>query len=917
MRLFARSGLAVLWWGIAANLAFADSEGANNRFQFRLPHAAAYRIDESQTRSRSASAKVEWLKAWPEGAATNFVELGDRVVLQLNSAGDLERLTTGHALQLSRTVASNVFILQAPDAVTAAREAHRLAALAEVLASYPVLRKQAELHGPYAPQPTETFFSQENGGWLINSWEWWLENRNSDGSRAGVDLNVRAAWPYTLGQGATIAVADVGVDFTHPALAGHHCGPDYNFFLQSTNGANISCAGWGAHGTEVAGLAVASVPNALRVVTNLVLGSPCVVTNARMLGVAPGACLASWVIFTNNNVLVDDERLMEMYQYQSNLVSVQIHSWGHPGQGQNPPTLLEQIGISNAITYGRSGRGVVIVRSVGNDRYRASFYNADDDGYPSDPRVIAVAAVRKDGRVCSYSKPGACVLLGAPSSDEDAGFNTLLTTDLVGTCGVNQINYFCPFADLNNYGWGAYGFSGTSAAVPQIAGVAALMLSANPNLTYRDVQQILILSSRHFDFADPDLVTNGAGFPVSHNLGFGVPDAGLAVNLARSWINRPPLTQVTLTATNPAAIPDDGLRLLITGSGVPANLVSVHTLPGVGPHADTPTAEVPLVDFGYGTNCLPGSLTNKAALIQRQGASDSYAPQINLAAQCGAAFVVFYNSTNPVTVPPLADTAFVPIVAVFVGHTDGEALKSLIQTNSSALAQIHLNSTNYVFTVTNTLICEHVGLYVTTDHPLRGDVRITLVSPAGTRSVLQARNNDTDPGPTSWTYYSTHHFFESSAGNWTASFSDEGAGFTGAVREVGLTIYGVPIRDRDRDGLDDFWEITYFDCLLAQGAEDDPDRDGYSNAWEQIMGTDPTVPNNLPFTLDLSRWNRSLARLSWPGSPWFTYEVWGGTNVNALSLITTVPGRFPETEWFAPYNTLSRQFFRVRAIPVP
>src|SRR5947208_10528106 len=105
------------------------------------------------------------------------------------------------------------------------------------------------------------------------------------------------------------------------------------------------------------------------------------------------------------------------------------------------------------------------------------------------------------------------------------------------------------------------------------------MLSANPNLTYRDVQQILLLCSRHFDLADPDLVTNGAGFQVSHNDGFGVPDAGVAVNLARSWSNRPPQTKVTVVATNTAQIPDDGLRLLITGTGVSGDLASIQTLP--------------------------------------------------------------------------------------------------------------------------------------------------------------------------------------------------------------------------------------------------------------------------------------------------------------------------------------------------
>jgi subtilisin-like proprotein convertase family protein len=641
-----------------------------------------------------------------------------------------------------------------------------------------------------------------------------------------------------------------------------------------------------------------------------------------MVGVAPGASLASWVIFDTNSVSATDEQLMDMYSYASNIVSVQNHSWGHGGLTLNGVSVLEQAGIASAINQGRSGRGVVMVRSAGNDR--PSGANADDNGYPSDPRVIAVAAVRMDGRVASYSNPGACVLVGAPSGDSPAGFYGLLTTDLLGTDGVNWLNYYPPYQDMNGYVWFSLGFSGTSAAAPQIAGVAALILSANPDLTYRDVQQILILSSRHFDFADPDLTTNGAGFLVSHNVGFGVPDAGVAVSLAQNWINRPSPTNVTMTITNPAAIPDDGLRVLITGSDVPANLMSIHTLPSTGPHADTPTAALPLVDFGFGTNTGGINLTNSAALIQRDDAT-TFATKINAAAQVGAAFAIVYNYVTNESgsgapggdqLMPMGVTDFVPIPAVFIGNSDGEALKALFQTNATALAQIHLDTTNYVFSVTNALLCEHVGLRVMTDHPLRGDVRITLVSPAGTRSVLQRYNADESPGPVDWTYYSTHHFFESSAGNWTACFSDEGAGNTGTVYSVSLSLDGVRIHDRDKDGLDDYWEITYADSLSELSPKDDPDHDGYSNMREQLMDTDPTVAEE-PLLLDLSRWNQSLGRLSWPGSPYFSYEVWGGTDVNSLSLLATLPGHFPVMEWFAPYGSQPSQFFRVRAVANP
>ena len=131
---------------------------------------------------------------------------------------------------------------------------------------------------------------------------------------------------------------------------------------------------------------------------------------------------------------------------------------------------------------------------------------------------------------------------------------------------------------------------------------------------------------------------------------------------------------------------------------------------------------------------------------------------------------------------------------------------------------------------------------------------------------------------------------------------------------MSLIIQGTPITDTDHDGLDDGWEMAHFKNLL-QGPTDDPDRDGSSNMREQITGTDPTAMD-VAFKLDLSGWNPARTRLSWPGSPHFNYEIWGGTNVSALSLIATVAGHFPVTEWFPPYGDV-KQFFRVRAVAVP
>src|SRR5436309_1428730 len=108
-------------------------------FHFRFPHPAAYRLEESVASRHSPAARVEWLKGWPQNGSTNFVEFGSRVVLQLRSTNSLPRLLVGSPLPLSRVVAGNVFILQAPDAPAAAREAARLATQPEVMASYPVV----------------------------------------------------------------------------------------------------------------------------------------------------------------------------------------------------------------------------------------------------------------------------------------------------------------------------------------------------------------------------------------------------------------------------------------------------------------------------------------------------------------------------------------------------------------------------------------------------------------------------------------------------------------------------------------------------------------------------------------------------------------------------------------------------------
>jgi subtilisin family serine protease/subtilisin-like proprotein convertase family protein len=851
------------------------------RLAFCEPAEAAYVLEATNTTPALASPTGSaWLRAWPASGSSKPIWLGRRIVLQAASGAALAAVLGETSLPVTRVVTTNLVLLEAPDAWTAATEASRLAQLPGVQVSHPVRRRTAQWHDGYAPRPTDTLFG----------YQWHLENRNTNtAAPLGSDLNARSAWADNLGRGILIATDDNGVETAHPDLAANMTnGVHFNFFTGMADGGPV--ANTQVHATAVAGLIAARGGNQKGVV-----------------GVAPEAQLASWVIFDRFDGLADEEAVMDMFQYRSNVVSVQNHSWGNAAVQQLPLSALEDRGVANAVEQGRQGRGVVIVRSAGNGRLDLNDLN--DDGYGQDPRVIAVGAVRLNGRAASYSTPGAPVLVAAFSGDDavenpdgsTTDYLRVATTDRQGSLGYNS------GGTAPDYGFQSTGFTGTSASSPQIAGVCALILAANPSLTYRDVQQVLILSARQLDLADPDVRVNGAGLPVSHNVGFGVPDTGLAVELARGWSNRPPLSSATAMYRQSTEIPDDGLRVVIRGTDVPTALQSIPAWPSDGLHADTPTAALMLADVGQALRPPAQDLTKRAALIKR--GVNYYVEKIANVAAAGARFAVIYNDRNTSERVFMngADIQFQPIPAVSIDQTHGDALQTYLAANPTTTAQLQLNSVSCPLTISETLVGEHVKLRARFSHPRRADVRVTLVSPAGTRSVLHRFNNDTASTLGEWTFYSNQHFFESSAGTWQVEVSDERAGSTGRIVWLELTVYGVALEDTDHDGLDDQWEQQYFGSL-AQGPKADPDQDTWSNLREQLLGRNPAAPDR-PLELDLSRWDARWGRLSWPASPEYAYEVHMRTTADASpQVVSKQTGRFPSLELIVPLTTAGRYY---------
>jgi kexin len=168
--------------------------------------------------------------------------------------------------------------------------------------------------------------------------------------------------------------------------------------------------------------------------------------------------------------------------------------------------------------------------------------------------------------------------------------HTTTTVDISGAPGYNDgATKPDDYANMPHY---TRCMNGTSAATPEAAGAVALLLEANPALTWRDVRLILASTARKNDPSHADWVTNGGGYKVNHDYGYGSIDATAAVRAAQTWQNMAPQQTSTQAAAiaNGLVMTDNGAAtvstLALTGSGigkiefVDVNLTTDH--PDVG-----------------------------------------------------------------------------------------------------------------------------------------------------------------------------------------------------------------------------------------------------------------------------------------------------------------------------------------------
>lgn len=308
----------------------------------------------------------------------------------------------------------------------------------------------------------------------------------------GVDVNVTGVWQTGVtGQGVISCIIDDGLDFTSNDLKPNYYangswdfndkGPDPKPRLSDDR-----------HGTRCAG----EIGAARNDVCGIGLAYDSQVSGVRILS-AP--------------ISDEDEALAINFHYQEN--DIYSCSWGPPDDGQTmeAPSLLIKKAIVNGVQRGRDGKGSVFVFAAGNGA--AKHDNCNFDGYTNSIYSISTGAIDRAGDHPYYSESCSALLLVTPSSGHG---DSIHTTDVgFNTCYA--------------------GHGGTSAAGPLMAGAAALALSARSELTWRDLQYLVISTSIPIHLEDGEWQDTAMGKKFSHMYGYGKLDTYTFVETAKTW----------------------------------------------------------------------------------------------------------------------------------------------------------------------------------------------------------------------------------------------------------------------------------------------------------------------------------------------------------------------------------------------
>lgn len=466
--------------------------------------------------------------------------------------------------------------------------------------------------------PNDTFFDSSKPNYL-----WHLKNVGTNGGTPGIDLNVETAWERYTGYGVAIGVVDDGLQNDHPDLDAN---TDTDLDRNWLDGLSIDASPRSdadGHGTSCAGIAAGTANNSFGIA-----------------GVAYDSTLVGLRLIGDGNQTSDVD-ISQAITWALNEIDIKTNSWGpiDAVDELSGPGFQTKEAFERVTKFGRRGLGSILVWSSGNGGEDS---DVNYDGFANSIYTIAVGSVDDRAQIPAYSEPGAAKLISAPSDGN--GRQSITTTDLTSLASFTS------------------NFGGTSASTPMVAGVCALMLEANPNLNWRDVQEILIASARKVVPSDPEWRTNANGYHFHHEFGAGLVDATAAVNLAETWQSLP----------------------------------------------EQESAEVLLSELNL---------------------------QI-----------------------PDADPQGIEL--------------------------------SFPFSSSTILRAEHVTVTLDIQHPKRGDLAVTLVSPSGIQSRLARPRTDNNEDYPDWEFMTVRNWGEESAGTWKLQINDTTSEGVGTLKKAKMKIYG-------------------------------------------------------------------------------------------------------------------------------
>ncbi|MEV5353698.1 S8 family serine peptidase [Streptomyces sp. NPDC052693] len=344
-------------------------------------------------------------------------------------------------------------------------------------------------------------------------------------------MNVPAAWDTSTGSGVTVAVIDTGY-VAHSDLAANIVG-GYDFISDTAVsvdgngrdsnpadpgdwynagecGAGIPASNSSWHGTHVAGTIAAATHNG-KGVAGIAYGAK--ISPVRVLGKCGGydSDIIDAITWASGGTVSG-------VPANTNVAKVINMSLG----GGGACSTATQSAINGAVN-----RGTTVVVAAGNENTNASNSSPANCG-----NVITVAATNRAGSRASYSNYGTVVDISAPGGEtRTTTANGILSTLNSGTKTPSTESY-------------AF-YQGTSMATPHVAGLAALMKSANSALTPAQIESAIKANARPL----PGTCSGGCGA--------GLADAARTVQAVKGGTS----TGTTFTSTTAVAIPDNGAAI--------------------------------------------------------------------------------------------------------------------------------------------------------------------------------------------------------------------------------------------------------------------------------------------------------------------------------------------------------------------